>query len=246
MTDIRYVFVDADSILFRAVYGDDIKDSLMQQRYLDRLSYIRTHTFADELFVAVKGFDNFRQKLDPDYKAQRKELDDETKRRLNMIHSYALEHGAVQSDGWEADDQVRAWAWEATEDDIPWVIAGIDKDLLQIPGTHFNYGGTEKKPLEEDAKWTFITPEEGDFRFACQLLTGDTIDNIKGIHRVGPKKAAKALENMNRKSMMEKIIEMYKDEFGDQWENRLHINCNLIYMRRWLDDEFDYKSWLNG
>jgi len=244
-SDTRYVFVDGDSILFRATYGDDVKDSTMRERYLDRLSYIRTHTFADELFVAVKGFGNFRQQIDPEYKSQRKELDEETKRRLNMIHAFAVEHGAIQSDGWEADDQVRAWAWEATETGIEWVIAGIDKDLLQIPGTHFNYGGTEKKPLEEDEKWKFITPEEGDFRFACQLLTGDTIDNIKGITRVGPVKAGKALSDKSRKEMMTTIMEMYQAEFKNDWQTKLHNNCNLIYMRRWLDDEFDYKSWLD-
>lgn len=245
-SNTRYVFVDGDSILFRATYGDNIKDSVMRERYTERLSYIRTHTFADELFVAVKGFGNFRQQIDPEYKSQRKELDEETKRRLNMIHAYAVEKGAIQSDGWEADDQVRAWSWEADNMGIQWVIAGIDKDLLQIPGTHFNYGGSEKKPLEEDKKWTFITPEEGDYRFACQLLTGDTIDNIKGITRVGPKKAEKALSGKSRKEMMETIMEMYKEEYKSGWEDRLHKNCNLIYMRRWLDDEFNYEDWLNG
>jgi hypothetical protein len=45
---------------------------------------------------------------------------------------------------------------------------------------------------------------------------------------------------------MNVIIDYYKSEFGDNWETKLQNNCNLIYMRRWLDDEFDYRSWLKN
>jgi len=152
----------------------------------------------------------------------------------------------VQSDGWEADDQVRAWAYEAQQDNIPWVIAGIDKDLLQIPGTHFNYGGSDKKPLPEEKKWHFIDEVEGPYRMACQLLTGDVVDNIKGIKGIGPAKAKKLLTGLSKKQMMTEIVNLYQPEFGKDWEHKLNVNCNLVYMRRWPDDEFDYKVWLNG
>jgi 5'-3' exonuclease len=243
----RYVFVDADSILFRCVYGDNISNNLMMKRYRDKLDYIKTSCFANNMYVAIKGFDNFRTKIYPEYKANRPTLEDHIKKRLNFVAQYALEQGAVQSNGWEADDQVRAWAWEAQQEDLNWIIAGIDKDLLQIPGTHFNYGGTEAKPLNENDKWHFITQEEGDYRFAAQLLTGDRTDNIIGINRCGPKKAEKALSELKtRKEIMSKVIEMYKEEWPDKWEEQLILNCHMIYMRRWLDDEFDYREWLNG
>jgi len=241
--DDRYVFIDADSLLYRATYGD-VSDTTMRNRYRERLDYIKVQTFSTHEFVAIKGKGNFRMDIDPQYKAQRPSLEEEQRRRLNMIAQYAIELGAISCDGWEADDQVVAWAWEAQQEDTPWIIAGIDKDLLQFPGTHFNYGGSKDKPLDEDKKWKFITQEEGDYRFACQLLTGDTTDNIFGIKGIGPKKAEKALAGLNRKEMMTKVIELYKPEYGDDWEGRLFKNCNLIYMRRWLDDEFDYKAWL--
>lgn len=239
----RHVFIDGDSILYRATYGD-VSDKKMRDRYRDRLDYIRVQTFSSVDLVAIKGVGNFRMDIDPEYKAQRVALEDEQRRRLNMIANYALELGAISCDGWEADDQVRAWAWEAQEEDLPWIIAGIDKDLLQIPGTHFNYGGSKDKPLTEEKKWTFVDEKDGDYRFACQLLTGDTIDNIKGIKGIGPVKAGKALKDKSRREMMHEVIRMYKPEYGEAWETKLHNNCNLIYMRRWLDDEFDYKSWL--
>jgi len=244
MTDKRYVFVDADSILYRAAYKAE-NDSQMFKRYRDRLMYIKAQTFATDIFVAVKGFDNFREKLDPEYKAQRPTLPDDLRERLRNCHAYAKEQGAVQCDGYEADDQVRMWAYEADQENIPWAIAGMDKDLLQIPGTHFDYSGSENKPLPEENKWHFITPEEGDFRFASQLLTGDTVDNIKGIKGIGPKKAEKLLTGLNRKQMMNEIITLYNMEYPN-WEQKLYTNCNLIYMRRWPDDEFKYQEWLNG
>ena len=241
--DERYVFIDADSLLYRATYGD-VSDTTMRNRYRERLDYIRVQTFSTKDFVAIKGKGNFRFDVDPDYKGNRPPLTDEQRRRLNMIAEYALELGAISCHGWEADDQVIAWAWEAQQENIPWIIAGIDKDLLQFPGTHFNYGGTKDKPLAEEAKWKFIDQTEGDYRFACQLLTGDTTDNIFGIKGIGPKKAEKALTGLSRDQMMKKIIELYKPEYGVLWEKKLNMNCNLIYMRRWLDDEFNYKTWL--
>jgi len=243
--ETRYVFVDADSLLFRATYGDNVKDETMRQRFRERINFIKVNTWATDMFLAVKGKGNFRMEIDPTYKGNRPALTDEQKRRLNMLHSYAVDEvGAIMCDGWEADDQVRAWSYEADQENIPWIIAGIDKDLLQIPGMHFNYGGTEKKPMAMDDRWKTISPTEGDYRFACQLLTGDTSDNIFGIKGVGPKKAEKALADKDKKSMMLAVMDMYKNEYKEAWEDKLSKNCNLIYMRRWLDDEFDYRGWL--
>lgn len=241
--DDRHVFIDADSLLYRATYGK-VSDKTMRDRYRERLDYIRVQTFSDKDFVAIKGIGNFRFDIDPDYKGNRPSPEPEQKRRLNMLAEYALELGAISCHGWEADDQVIAWAYEAQQENIPWIIAGIDKDLLQFPGTHFNYGGTKDKPLTEEKKWKFIDQKEGDYRFAAQLLTGDTTDNIFGIKGIGPVKAEKELLGLSKKQMMERIIELYKTGYGTQWSNKLYKNCNLIYMRRWLDDTFDYSTWL--
>ena len=239
-----YTFIDADSILFTSVYGDKTTDSAMKKRFRDKIELIKTQTWADEVFIAVKGKNNFRDELYPEYKKNRPELPSETRRRLNIMHSYALEQGAVQADGWEADDQVVSWAYEANQQGIDTVIAGIDKDLLQVPGNHYNYGGRASKPIAEEDRWHYTSEEEGRERFAAQLITGDVTDNIIAIKGHGPVKANKAVKGKSKKKMMEAIIELYKKQFEDKWEEKLILNSNLIYMRRWLDDEFDYKLWL--
>lgn len=239
----RYVFIDADSLLYRACYGD-VTDKVICNRYKQRLDYIKVNTFSTDMFVAIKGFDNFREKLDPNYKAHRPVQTDEMRRKLNFAAQYALELGAIQSNGWEADDQVRAWSYEADQTKTPWVISGIDKDLLQIPGTHFDYGGTDKKPLPEEKKWHWIKEQEGNYRFGCQLLTGDVVDNIKGVKGIGVKKAEKLLYGKTKKEIMTIIMGLYEKEYGQDWKAKLHTNTNLIYMRRWKDDEFFYEDWL--
>ena len=237
--------IDADSLLFRCCYGDNITESKMKTRWDTKVELIKNMTWADEVKIALKGTGNFREQLDSEYKAQRPDIDPEFKKRLYFLHNYGLSQGAVRCDGWEADDQVVAWAYEAKQNGDEAVIAGIDKDLLQVVGAHYNYGGTSTKPLKEDERWHHTSVEEGWYRFCKQLLTGDTIDNIKGITQVGEKRAEAALTGLNKKEQMEKVVELYKKEFGEDWERKLHVNCNLIYMRRWPDDEFIWQERMN-
>ncbi|MDD9803164.1 MAG: hypothetical protein OXU53_11530, partial [Deltaproteobacteria bacterium] len=99
---------------------------------------IEAQCFASEMKVAVKGHGNFRKDLYANYKSNRVTKDD-IKDYLNYGHKHMLEkYDAVQADGMEADDLVSIWAYEAREEEVPYVIAGIDKDLKQIPGNHYN------------------------------------------------------------------------------------------------------------
>lgn len=242
---MNYTFIDGDSLLFRCAYGDKTTEAIMKKRWDDKVEWIKGNTWADEVMVAVKGKGNFREQLDPEYKAQRPTLEESLRQRLNFIHTYAVDQGAVVCNGWEADDQVVAWAYEADKAGDQFVIAGIDKDLLQVPGNHYDYGGTTAKPKTEDERWHFTSVDEGYERFCAQLLTGDTVDNIKGISKVGPVKAKKALADKSHNEMMQTVCDMYEKEFGSDWKRKLHVNCNLIYMRRWLEDEFLYEEHLD-
>ena len=81
---------------------------------------------------------------------------------------YMDEHwGAISVPNLEADDLVGMWHREDT------VCVGIDKDLLTVPGLHWNY---KHKEYEE------VTEEKALWYFYMQMLTGDTSDNIKGLH----------------------------------------------------------------
>jgi hypothetical protein len=92
--------------------------------------------------------------------------------------------------GIEADDalsmeQHKHLYWE--EDDLKCdsIIISIDKDLLQVPGAHYNF---------HTETFTFIDPLVGLKNLYKQTLTGDNADHIPGVNGVGPKTAEKLVE----------------------------------------------------
>lgn len=188
------MLVDADSIFFKIAYRPASKYKLRQEfdKFCREMELeVKNHVhnlFSEDEFVvkyAVKGKGNFRKDVYPEYKANRKELDPEIRERLNYLYQHSIDKwNAVPADGMEADDLVCIWAYEAREKEEQYVICGIDKDLKQIPGNHFNYG---------KRTWDFVDDDKADLCLMLQALTGDGTDNIPGITGVGPKKAEKIL-----------------------------------------------------
>ena len=186
-TEDAIILCDADSLYFRpaaAISKDGLKRNWKKDIRLainHTVDKIKRECMSDNILHAVKGEGNFRKDLCKDYKANRKELDDDLKTALNYGHEYMREHhNAEQANGMEADDLVSIWAYEAMDANQDYYIAGIDKDLLQIPGDHYNF----VKSVHER-----IDPDTAHYNLMLQCLTGDTADNIQGIRGIGPKKA---------------------------------------------------------
>lgn len=176
--------VDADSIYFRAAMANR-KTKEIRTMIDTVMLEIEGQCLAEAMKVAVKGKDNFRHLVYPKYKANRPKLDEKVRDALNYGHDYMkTKWDGVQADGMEADDLVSIWAYEARELEIPYVICGIDKDLKQIPGNHYNYN----KKVHE-----FIDDDNANYNLMVQCLTGDNSDNIPGLKGIGPAKAAKIL-----------------------------------------------------
>ena len=186
---MTYSLIDADTIYFRAVKATlkakgirDIIDHMMLDIMGQNLS--SDH----EVAVAVKGRGNFRKELYSGYKSNRPNLPPEEREALNYAHTYMKEKwGAIEATGMEADDLVSIWAYESREDEIPYVICGIDKDLKQIPGNHYNYHKRTREFIDDDTAHHYLM---------VQCLTGDTSDNIPGIKGIGPVKAGKILSGV--------------------------------------------------
>jgi len=181
---LNLTLIDADSIYFRQACVTKNKNDI--RKGIDHMmNQIRRDCMSDDLLVAVKGHGNFRKDLYPKYKANRKPQPDDMKEALTYGHEYMCSKwDAVMADDMEADDLVSIWAYEAREEERPYVIAGIDKDLLQIPGNHYNFA----KKIH-----SFVDDDTANYNLMIQCLTGDGTDNIPGIKGVGPKKAEKIL-----------------------------------------------------
>lgn len=83
---------------------------------------------------------------------------------------------AIVTEGQEADDAIGI---DATANPGS-VLASIDKDLLMIPGIHFNFVTKEE---------VTISPKQAMMNFYTQMLTGDAADNVPGVPGIGPAKA---------------------------------------------------------
>lgn len=186
---VNWAFIDADSIYFRAAFVTKKQNELrkaIDTTMKDIEAKVMSQHFENvDFMVAVKGRGNFRKDLYPDYKKNRKPQPEEMKEALNYGHSYMVEkYNAVQADGMEADDLVSIWAHEARHRGEQYTVVGIDKDLLQIPGNHYNFNRKEFVDVDDDT---------ANLNLMLQCLTGDNTDNIPGIKGVGPKRASTIL-----------------------------------------------------
>ena len=212
--------IDADSIYFRAAYSN-ADNQLELRKIIDRtVRECTAYAFSEphECRVALKGRGNYRKTMYAPYKGTRPDLAEDLKKALNYGHDYMKEKGdGGEADGMEADDLVCIWAYEAREMNLDFVVCGIDKDLKQIPGHHYNYN----KKIGE-----FVDDDKANLNLMLQCLTGDTSDNIPGIKGIGPKKAAKILEGVPMVQRWESVKAAWKEnKAGDP-----HLSRDLLTM----------------
>ena len=200
-------------MLFRssAASAKDEEQWVAQARADQMLRDILEATGADSYKVFLTGSGNFRRELTPTYKANRP---DERPEHWQAVREFLVtQHKAMICEGWEADDQLGI---EQDKVGGTTVICSIDKDLLQVPGKHYNF---VKKEFKE------VSPDEGLKKLYLQALIGDRSDNIVGVQGIGPVKAEKALEGLETElEWYEKVKAMYDDV------ERLHLNMQLLYI----------------
>ncbi len=87
-----------------------------------------------------------------------------------------------------------------------------------IPGQHYNFVKDE---------FVTVTPESGIRHFYMQCLTGDRSDNIKGIEKIGPKKAEKILAGcVTEQEMFNAVRDAYSND------EEFLMNGRVLWIRR--------------
>lgn len=147
----------------------------------------------------------FRKKVYPEYKGNRKA---EKPIHYAALREYLVsECDASMSTTIEADDAIGIDSQR-----IPnCVVVSIDKDLLQLPGKHYNF---VKKQFQT------VTKESGLRFFYKQMLMGDTADNIKGVPKIGEVKAERILAAsfQDEESWFGTVRSLYNDD-KEMWKN---------------------------
>jgi len=225
------LIVDGDPLLFRSAYNQRSVEAAYE-KYEEVLEDIENEVFCDDTQIAVYGDNNFRLSFDPEYK----NTPGRKKSKANNpfyfeLRSLLIEEGKVTpATGMEADDLVRIWAEEARAKNQQFVVCSVDKDLQCIPGHHY---------LIHRGELIFVEEEQADIHYWTQILTGDSVDNIKGLKGIGPVKAGRILEGASTSfERKQRVINAYYERYGDEWRKEIMHTGTLIHIMRTKDDMF--------
>ena len=138
----------------------------------------------------------FRDEWFPEYKAHRPPMPDDLVSQIEPLHACirALGWPLLAIEGVEADDVIGTLAREAAEHGIECVVSTGDKDLAQLVNPHVRLVNTMSSEVLDVAGVLAkfgVGPERIVDYFA---LVGDSVDNVPGVDKVGPKTAAKWLQ----------------------------------------------------
>src|SRR5690242_9433924 len=212
--------------------------------FTSMLAKVCTDEQPDHLAVAfdAPGGSTYRNELDPEYKAGRKETPDLFAAQLPLIHEVleTLEIRQLQVPGVEADDAIATLATHAAADGIDVVVVTGDRDAYQlVADPHikvlYNKRGVSDYALYDEAgifERTGVTPAQYP-QYAA--LRGDTSDNLPGVPGIGEKTAAKLVSAYDT---LEGIFEHLDDlppkqrQNLGEWRDQVFHNREMSILRR--------------
>lgn len=198
----KLVLVDGSSYLYRAFHGlPDLRTKAGEPTGAIRgvLSMLRLLVDKEKPDYFAVVFDapgkTFRDDWYPEYKANRSPMPDDMRPQIAPLHEIIKAHGwpLIMETGVEADDVIGTLARQAEAANIECVISTGDKDLAQLVSEHITLKNTMSNELLDipgvQAKFGVLPTQILDYL----TLIGDTVDNVPGVPKVGPKTAVKWL-----------------------------------------------------
>jgi len=241
-SDIREIVENSDDT--RAVYESEVLRSSLSRVHkkvhelTQHVESIHEELYRVELFITTCD-NNFRYEIEPQYKAGRKK-----NKYVELLRDFFKSDNVAWSDTLEADDLIADRAFELGIDN--YIICSIDKDLKTIGGYFWspytinvvdNVGFKTKEYKQKEVD--YISEQEASRFFYMQMLTGDSVDNIKGLRGVGIKRAEKVLENSLNDFITvarEFIKRDKKDEFWTNYKS-LKLGSNVKKIKGYVDSE---------
>jgi len=226
------LLVDGSSYLYRAYHAlPDLRapdgfPTGAVHGFIAMMRWLRERYPAEH---AVCVFDapgkTFRHDWYPEYKAHRAPMPDDLRLQIEPIHE------AVKLLGWpvlmvpgiEADDAIGTLASVAAQSGHQVLISTGDKDLAQLVTPAVTLINTMAKPPElldvEGVKAKFGVPPERIVDYLT--LIGDSVDNVPGVDKVGPKTAAKWIAEHGSLDAVVAAADSFKGVTGDNLRKAL-------------------------
>ena len=170
----------------------------------------------------------FRDEWYPKYKANRLPMPDALAAQIAPLHELIRAHGwpLLMIEGIEADDVIGTLAKQAQASGIECLISTGDKDLAQLVTPRVTLVNTMSNERLDEASVVAKFGVRADQVLDLLTLTGDPVDNVPGVPKVGPKTAAKWL---NDYGTLDNVI-AHAAEFGGV------VGDNLRATLAWLPE----------
>ncbi len=197
------VLVDAHALVYQVFHaipemtGPDGRPVNALYGFTRDLFFLREQIKPTYLLCAFdRAEPTFRSDIAPDYKATRKPPPDDLISQVPRIQAVieAFNMPVLTKERFEADDILATVAVAAEQRGCDVLLATSDKDCRQLISDRiklFNLRKQIKYDRESlKADWGVAPEQVVDF----QSLVGDSVDNVKGVPGIGPKTAAKLLQ----------------------------------------------------
>ncbi|TMH74148.1 MAG: DNA polymerase I [Betaproteobacteria bacterium] len=227
------LLVDGSSYLYRAFHAlPDLRNAAGEPTgaiygVLNMLRRLLADHKADYLACVFDARGKtFRDEMYAQYKANRPPMPDDLGAQVEPLLDAIRASGwpLLQIEGVEADDVIGTLAREAEKRGLRCVISTGDKDLAQLVTDRVTLVNTMSNERLDPAgvKAKFGVPPERMLDYLT--LVGDSVDNVPGVDKVGPKTAAKWIEQYGS---LEEVVR-HADEIGGA------VGENLRKALEWL------------
>ena len=230
MTKHRLLLVDGSSYLYRAFHAmPDLRNGVGDPTgaiygMVNMMRRARSELKADHIACVfdAKG-KTFRDEMYSEYKAHRSPMPEDLVKQIEPIHAMvkALGWPVLMVSGVEADDVIGTLACQATQAGWETIISTGDKDLAQLVNssvTLINTMTDEKLDIDGVIAKFGVPPE----RIVDYLsIIGDTVDNVPGVPKAGPKTANKWLAEFGDLDKLMANADQVKGVVGENLRNSL-------------------------
>lgn len=238
--DNKILIWDADSVVHLVMYSG--KDELgnrnpeyteldlemlqgkLTEYVLKTLNNVEKYYNILSCYIFIKGKNNFRKELFPEYKANRP-----TPNPIihNLYEYFKIAHQAIESHDAESEDYVYTVSKKIDNNGI---ILSIDHDTDEIPGIHYNY----KKNI-----WRKITLEQARMSKYQKLIVSESGDNVNLAKGLGVKHFEKFYNSsMTDEQIEEQLLKSYTKVWKTEElaKEKLELAKKLLYLKD-IDNE---------